>query len=186
MIRWQPTILALAILVVAGFAVALGVDARSSPGSDPRAALAAAGCSFTTGRDQGREHVTSLPRGFRYDTFPPTSGPHAPQPAVWGVYRTPVLELALVHNLEHGGIVVQYGAGVPRSSVAGILDWYGHSPDALVVAPLPALRDRIALTAWTHLTTCAHFRARAFGAFRDAYRYRGPEHLPASALSPGT
>ena len=185
MTRWQPTMLAVAILVVAGVAVVLGVDARSSPGSDPRAALAAAGCTFTTGRDQGQEHVTSLPSGFRYDTFPPTSGPHAPQPAVWGVYRSPVPELALVHNLEHGGIVVQYGARVPRASVARILAWYERSPNALVVAPLPELRDEIALTAWTHLATCEHFRARAFDGFRDAYRYRGPERLPASALNPG-
>jgi hypothetical protein len=186
MIRWRPTVLAFAIPVVAGFAVALGIDARPSPGPDPQGALAAAGCTFTTGRDQGREHVTSLPTGFRYDTFPPTSGPHAPQPAVWDAYRTPVPELALVHNLEHGGIVVQYGADVPRTSVARILAWYERSPNALVVAPLPALRGEIALTAWTHLATCTHFRARAFDAFRDAYRYRGPEHLPATALSPGT
>jgi hypothetical protein len=188
MIRWQPTVLAISLLLVALVAVALGVDAYSSPepASDPRAALAAAGCSLTIARDQGRRHVTALPRGFRYDTFPPTSGPHAPQPAIWGVYSSPVPELALVHNLEHGGIVVQYGTRVPRSSVARILEWYGRSPDALVVAPLPALRGEVALTAWTRLATCTHFDPRAFGAFRDAYRYRGPEQLPLGALQPGT
>ena len=129
--------------------------------------------------------MTSLPKGFRYNTFP-TSGPHYPVPAVWDVYDRPVPQLILVHNLEHGGIVVQYGSRVPRSAVAHIRDWYGRSPDALVVAPLPALRGRIALTAWTHLSTCGHFSARGFDAFRDAYRYRGPERLPLSALQPGT
>jgi hypothetical protein len=185
MSRWRPTILALGFLVVV-VAVALGVDARSSPGSDPRAALAAAGCTFTTARDQGRDHVTSLPNGFRYDTFPPTSGPHAPQPAIWGEYGSPVPELALVHNLEHGGIVVQYGPRAPRSSVTRIVAWYRRSPNAMVVAPLPALGGRIALTAWTHLATCSRFAAPAFDAFRDAYRYRGPEQFPPSSLRPGT
>lgn len=78
-----------------------------------------------------------------------------------------------------GPIVVHYGAGVPHASVARILAWYERSPNALVVPTAGA-------TAWTHFATCAYFRARAFDASRHAYRYRGPEHLSASALAPGT
>jgi hypothetical protein len=105
---------------------------------------------------------------------------------VWNAYDEPVPELALVHNLEHGGIVVQYGARVPRGAVSAILSWYRSDPVGLVVAPLPALGDRIALTAWTRLATCRRFDAEAFGAFRDAYRFHGPERVPRRTLEPGT
>ena len=149
------------------------------------ATLAAAGCSFRTAPSQGRTHAPRLPRGFRYNTFPPTSGPHAPRPAIWSAYDRPVPEFELVHNLEHGGIVVQYGARVPRAAVAALLRWYRRDPDALIVAPLPALGDEIALTAWTHVAKCRRFDAAAFAAFRDAYRFRGPERLPRSSMRPG-
>jgi hypothetical protein len=158
-------------------AVALTGRARSLS-----ATLAAAGCTFRTAPSQGRAHVLRLPRGFRYNTFPPTSGPHAPRPALWGAYDRPVPELELVHNLEHGGIVVQYGARVPRDAVTALLRWHRRDPDALVVAPLPALGDEIALTAWTHVARCRRFDRIAFSAFRDAYRFDGPERFPRSAL----
>lgn len=181
---WQVPLVVVGVLLGAG-AITVGVDARRE-GTSPMTALASAGCALETAPSQGREHVTSLPRGFRYNTFPPTSGPHAPIPAIWGVYRSPVPERGLVHNLEHGGIVVQYGSRVPRSTIAQILEWYARSPDAMVVAPLPALGHKIALTAWTHLATCARFRTESYDSFRDADRFRGPEQLPPGALVPGS
>jgi hypothetical protein len=184
--RRSSQLLAIAAgVVVAAGAITVGVDARRD-GNLPTTALAAAGCRLETAPSQGREHVTSLPVGFHYNTFPPTSGPHAPTPAIWGAYASPVPELALVHNLEHGGIVVQYGSRVPRSTVVRILDWYHGSPDATVVAPLPKLGGKIALTAWTHLATCTRFQSESYDSFRDAYRFRGPEQLPLSALVPGS
>ncbi len=56
----------------------------------------------------------------------------------------------------------------------------------MLLAPLPSLGNRIALTAWTHLATCARFDQSAYTAFRDAYRAKGPERFPLSALEPGT
>ena len=59
--------------------------------------------------DLGNEHIqtTSDPHAA-YNSDPPTSGPHLPYIAPWGVHTRPVpLELQ-VHNLEDGGVVVQY------------------------------------------------------------------------------
>jgi hypothetical protein len=50
--------------------------------------------------------VTSNP----YSSLPATSGPHWQAPTNWGVYTTPQAESQLIHNLEHGGIVVWYDA----------------------------------------------------------------------------
>ena len=160
-------------------------------------------CVMKTYPPMGRQHINKLSPGFQYNSFPPTSGPHYPPgpkaPAVWNIYDSPVDEVALVHNLEHGGIVVQYGSKVPQATVAQIAQWYQASPLGMVVAPLPPLSDihakapadaesRIFLTAWTHVATCSGFDEDAFSKFRDAYRGPGgdaPEKFPLEALQPG-
>jgi hypothetical protein len=45
-----------------------------------------------------------------YSSTPATSGPHWDPSALanWGVYSTPQNESQVVHNLEHGGIVIWY------------------------------------------------------------------------------
>ena len=96
-------------------------------------------CVRETFPPMGRQHIEKLSSSFRYNSYPPTSGPHYPPgpkaPAVWNLYDKPVDETALVHNLEHGGIVIQYGADVPASTVAQIANWYQSSdPNGIVTA----------------------------------------------------
>ncbi len=43
-----------------------------------------------------------------YSSTPATSGPHWNTAASWGVYTTPQNESQLIHNLEHGGVVIWY------------------------------------------------------------------------------
>jgi Protein of unknown function (DUF3105) len=45
-----------------------------------------------------------------YSSLPATSGPHWDPSGIanWGVYTTPQPETQLIHNLEHGGIVIWY------------------------------------------------------------------------------
>ena len=165
------------------------VFGSSSSGGGQSKALTQAfvrcGGSLHTYPSEGRGHVFSLKAKIHYKTFPPTSGKHYAAPAIFDQYDSPVNELQLVHNLEHGAIVIQYGDKVSSANIAKISDFYRSDPNALVVAPLPKLGKKIALTAWTHLGTCTRFSASAVKGFRDAYRYKGPEHYPASVLNPG-
>ena len=120
---------------------------------------------------------------------------------MWAIYDEQVEQIRLIHNLEHGGIVVQYGRDVPRATVDRVVDWYHNDPTGLVVAPLPALGDKIALSAWFFdegraderrytgegkLAKCESFDEEAFTDFRDAYRYKGPERVPPDLLQPGS
>jgi hypothetical protein len=161
-------------------------------GGSAKASGADGPCMRQTFAPQGRQHVQKLAKGFKYSTNPPTSGPHYPVPAVWNLYTQPVPEIRLVHNLEHGGIIVQYGDKVPQPQVQDITQWYQSDPqggDGLIVAPLPELGSKVALTAWTHLMTCPRFDQGAFDRFRDDYRGPGgdaPEKFPLTALAPGT
>jgi uncharacterized protein DUF3105 len=143
---------------------------------------------------QGNKHVEELGDDFEYNSTPPTSGNHYPVPAIWNLYDQPVPEIRLVHNLEHGGIVVQYGDEVPPSTVQEIVDWYAQDPNGMIVAPLPEdaparLANKITLTAWTHLATCTAFHEDSFTDFRDDYRGPdgdAPEKYPLEDLTPGT
>jgi hypothetical protein len=140
-----------------------------------------------------------LPEDFEYNSFPPSSGYHSGQTAVWNVYEEPVPEQNLIHNLEHGGVIVQYGSEVPPQTVQEIVSWYAESPEGIIVAPLPEsisdapapptdAQEKIFLTAWTHVATCSTFDEDAFTNFRDDYRGPdgdAPEKFPLEALQPG-
>lgn len=72
----------------------------------------------------GQEHVqvgadVRATQPGTYTSIPATSGPHWDTPANWGVYPVAQSESQLVHNLEHGGIVIWYQPdGVSDEDVA--------------------------------------------------------------------
>jgi hypothetical protein len=124
---------------------------------------------------------------------------------IWNVYDRAVPQINIVHNLEHGGVAVQYGAQVPQETVDQIVAWYSKDPNGIVVAPLPQLGRRIALTAWTaeydgdpanpdasitesegRLAMCSGFDEAVFDDFLDDYRYQGVERFEPDQLRPGT
>jgi hypothetical protein len=147
--------------------------------------MRAAGCTYQTSAAEGREHVRDGTK-VKYKTFPPTSGNHYAVPVVWGAYDAPVEQERVVHNLEHGGIVIEYGKDVPQATVDELREEYQSDPNGLVLAPLPRLGNQIAFTAWTHLAKCPTFDQDAFETFRDAFRAKGPEPRRVSDLAPGS
>jgi hypothetical protein len=162
------------------------------------AGRAAGPCTVTSYPGLQPQHLTNLNAKPKYNSFPPTSGPHYYLPAKFGIYTFAIPQIALVHNLEHGGIVVQYGKRVPKATVKALRAWYLKDTTGLVVAPLPALGAKIALTAWNAppykqgvekqdagrgwLASCSRFDAGAFTAFVKQHRYKAGERFPPSAL----
>jgi hypothetical protein len=176
-------------LIVAIVAIALVVAVVAFGGGGGGASdseLAIGGCVARTFDEADRQHATTLPEGYEYNSFPPSNGTHNPVPAIWNIYDEPVRQMLLIHNLEHGGIVVQHGDQVPAEELDRIRAWYADDPNAKIVAPLPSLGDKVAVTAWTHVMTCPGFNEEAFDTFTESFRYQGPERFPESALQPGT
>jgi Protein of unknown function (DUF3105) len=174
----------LGILALGG--VLLLISQRDSGGSEGVAeTMIAAGCTYQTPAEQGRDHVQDGTR-VKYNSSPPTSGNHYAVPVVWGSYDAPVEQARAVHNLEHGGIVIQYGDEVPPATVDELRAFYQDDPNGLLLAPLPSLNDQIAVTAWTQLAKCTQFDRDAFEEFRDEFRAKGPEPRRVSDLAPGT
>jgi hypothetical protein len=182
------------LVVLAGLAF-VGRDSGSATFKDPGPVLRAAGCTLRSYEGLSQRHVTSLDAKVKYNSFPPSSGPHYFQPAPWGFYDEPLSQAQVVHNLEHGGVAIQYGPDTPASTRDQVEELYRKDPRALIVAPLPGLKNQIALTAWTvapsgsegdlvgrgRVAKCRRFDEKGFQGFIDAYRFKGPE----SCLSTG-
>jgi hypothetical protein len=145
----------------------------------------AAACEVERFAEQEAGHFPRPPAGFRYASFPPTSGPSGERPLVWDAYDEPVPQFRLVHNLLHGGVAVQYGSRVAEETLARVREWYETDPDGIVLAPLPELEDDVVLTAWRTRATCGAFQERAFTSFRSLYRFNGPERPSRESMRRG-
>ena len=55
-------------------------------------------------------------------------------------YTDPVNQAQLVHNLEHGGVAIQYGSDVPAATVQQLKAFVQDHPRGTVVAPYPVPR----------------------------------------------
>jgi hypothetical protein len=125
---------------------------------------------------QGNAHITEAQMGqFTYNTYPPTSGPHLGDLARWGVHDEPIPNELQVHNLEDGGVLVQYNCpdGCPDLSteLAGIVGRYG---EGVILAPYPDMEPRIALTAWQRIDQFDDLDQARIDRFIRAYR--GKDH----------
>jgi len=192
-----------ALVAVGGAAAYFVLRDTTTATEDVKLAMEKAGCTYLT--------FPALPAGVhianpdvtpkQWNSFPPTSGPHYGQWVIWGDYDQPVRLTQSVHNLEHGGIVIFYGKDVSQAQIEQLRRFYRDDPVAMLLAPLPKLGNKIALSAWNAphaetpgqarkdargiLAECTRFDEGAFKAFRGTYRFKGPERIPPANLQPG-
>lgn len=197
-----------AIVVVIAVVALLASSGSSS--ANVEKTMVAAGCTY---RDVPPKPPKKNPTNYHADvpslttstkglwsTDPPAAGAHFGSWAVWGFYRSPVNPRQVVHNEEHGAVVIWWGSKVPAATVDDLETFYNQQPDGVFGTEYPKLGNKIALTAWTgdtsryyvnhyfgigHIAVCGTFDQKAFAAFRSAYRGKGPEGIPLSADKPG-
>lgn len=117
-----------------------------------------------------------------YASDPPTSGPRLPYLADWGVHRLPVPPELQAHNLEHGGVLIQYNCPEPCPELAAQLEEIARQRDFVLVAPYPRMESRIALTAWGRIETLDGFDPERILRFVDAHA--GQDHHEAGGEPP--
>jgi hypothetical protein len=171
--------LAVAIVAVVGIMVV-----RASQGQPGRAVPL-----------QGNQHIGEGEQHVAYNTKPATSGPHwsiaARAPAPWGISKEPLVDEALIHNLEHGGIGIHYNCRECPELVTALEDFYQRyssnpanrlplypGSTKLIVSPYYDMPSRIALTAWGRIDTLDNFDEERIRRFVDAFRDKGPEKVP--------
>lgn len=142
---------------------------------------------------QGAQHIDKGASHIAYNSKPPSSGPHwnisGEAPVNWGISDDPVPDEAQLHNLEHGGVMIQYNCRDCPELVTALKDFYNRytpthrlpffpNSTKIVVAPYYDMPDRIALTAWSRIDTFNNYDEDRIVRFVEAYRDKGPEPVP--------
>ncbi|MBI4127746.1 MAG: DUF3105 domain-containing protein [Parcubacteria group bacterium] len=130
----------------------------------------------------GREHIQNGTVFEGYNSNPPTSGPHYPQPANAGFYDKELPDEQLVHNLEHGHVWIAYRPSLSQEVVGAIRKFAGGN---VIVTPRSKNDADIALAAWGRLDAFnleeGKIDTQRIRDFILRYRSRGPENI---SLSP--
>jgi hypothetical protein len=154
------------------------------------AAVEAAGCRLTSEKATAREHTQSLDDKVEYRTNPPTDGTHFAQAADDGAYDDPPSDEQLVHNLEHGRVVVWFKPNLPKDARANLKAFFDEDTYQMVMAPRSRMEYDVAASAWNkdptpngtgRLLACPRYSDKIFDAlrlFREENRSNGPEPVP--------
>lgn len=177
----------------AGSAAASPTNAATAAATQGAAAQQFLGTYYPS---QGHTHLTPAePDDFVYNSNPPTSGPHREIFNDTFLSPAPLPSYVQVHLLEHGNVLLQYNCNCPDiavalGSVAMTYDNRLMPPSelqptaadvqktedqglAVIVAPYPHMKSRIALTAWTRLGTLQMVDKAKIISFINTYLHNG-------------
>lgn len=157
----MPRLIERLLIVVAAFAVAIGVIALLSGGllaghDSPGVSGAASGPGVAF-PDQGNAPLKAGQARPAYDSEPPTSGPHVP--AATTANNAQLTDDQLLQALSVGDVVFMYGTPKPPAHLAAVADGIApaaFSPalaatgQAVVLARRPGTTGVIGL-AWAHM-----------------------------------
>jgi hypothetical protein len=153
--------------------------------TDLATAAKAAGCVVKSFPLYGREHTTAT---VHYQTNPPTSGNHNPNPADDGYYPNgaPPPE-RYVHSLEHGRVETQWKPGTPKRVVDTLVALFNEPLKGksgyheLLFENNTGMPFQVAAASWQHYLGCPTWNEKvidAIRAYREAYVDKGPEFIP--------
>ena len=201
------SLIAIAVVVVAILLATGGEDASSGAGNagnvfpdggsfpeqtvfEVAPAAKAAGCEVSTKKGTARDHTTDLADRVKYNTNPPTTGRHYEIPADDGIYGEAPQDEQLVHNMEHGRVIIWVKPSLPEKQRADITALVNDDSYQIVLVPRSNMPFAVAATAWDadpapngtgELMTCNDVNDKTFDAlqaFRDEHRSQGPEPIP--------
>jgi hypothetical protein len=110
-----------------------------------------------------------------YNSSPATSGPHALTPATCGIYTEELPDVVLVHNLEHGTVVVQYQPDLPEEDLASLHTFARSTGTHILVAPRAELPAPIVITGWTRMLKMDTLDLNTLDVFYQRWARIGPE-----------
>jgi hypothetical protein len=125
--------------------------------------------------DLGQAHIDRTGPAPEYNSNPPTSGSHAPTAAVCGIYRELVPDINLVHDLEHGVVIISYDPTLPESDRQQLEDFARDAGTHIIVVPREGMETPIALTAWTKLLRLNAVDVPSIEGFYGQFAQFGPE-----------
>ncbi len=167
-------------LVVAGLVVFLIMSERSDEESQiSSVSEARAGCTDIQEFDEmGANHVDEGTQ-VQYNSTPPTSGDHYANFAGPGFYEEAIQPERLVHNLEHGQVVVWYSPDAAQATIDSIEGYVEDAGIPMLASAYPQVPDgkSFSLTAWGASQSCDEFSTEVVEGFRERFQGRGPEQV---------
>ncbi|TVY07823.1 DUF3105 domain-containing protein [Paenibacillus cremeus] len=133
----------------------------------------------TTDKDYGRDHTDDP---VKYELKIPTSGAHSPHDLKFGFYKDKPAYEKLVHNLEHGDVIVYYkkDASAELKDKLEVLSHYRRAGSGILAVPsedIPA-GDEVVVTAWTKTMELKAYDEAKAGTFIYQFLNHGPEVIP--------
>lgn len=132
----------------------------------------------------GRDHIEVGTTHAEYNSNPPSSGPHYVQTARNKFYETAVPDEYVIHNLEHGDIWIAYKPTITDKDKNLLKDFAWSK---VIITPREKNEYDISLVAWGrvdnfNIKDVPDYETR-ISDFIKRYRNKGPEKIPAGAMS---
>ncbi|WP_366292707.1 DUF3105 domain-containing protein [Paenibacillus sp. AN1007] len=145
-----------------------------------------AAINVTSDKYYGANH-TEEP--IHYEMTIPTSGPHNPHDIQFGFYTDFPGYPYLVHNMEHGDIIIYYreNAGEELKEHLKYLTKFRKAGSGILAVPNKDIPDgsEVVMTAWTKTMKLDKFDDAKVGTFINRYINQGPEKIPPSVRQGG-
>ncbi len=132
-----------------------------------------------------RDHIPEGSPTPAYNSNPPSSGPHYPSPAAWGIKDTAEADQRYVHNLEHGGVWITYKPDLPADQIAKLKEVAQGLPRdpqfnevKIIMSARPANTSPISLVAWTYTYDLPTVDQAKITQFYNDHVNQGPEVVP--------
>ncbi|MEO8251043.1 MAG: DUF3105 domain-containing protein [Chloroflexota bacterium] len=145
--------------------------------------------------DAGRNHIAEGTAGGPYTSVPASSGPHwtsANSPGPWGVRTNAQPQERMIHNMEHGGVIIWYQpAKLDAAGVTTLKDFVNQQVTTerfkVILTPWSGadFGHPIAVTAWDWLLYLDRADLDQVGTFINAHYGDAPEPFGGPA-KPGT
>ncbi len=172
---------------VAIVVVALIVFQPEDPADNVGVAASEANCTERESfESEGNQHV-DLGVPVQYEANPPTTGNHWPPEAVAdpGFSEDPIEPEQLVHNQEHGQIVIWYNPDASDEILGQIEDLVDQESQATIGAPWDDIEEpyNVVLSAWDGESdegvqmSCERPSQQVFNDWREDFQGRGPENV---------
>jgi hypothetical protein len=145
-----------------------------------------AAIEVTDDKNYGSDHSDEP---VQYEMKIPTSGTHSPHDLKFGFYTEKPPYEKLVHNLEHGDIIIYYRADADPKIIESLKYFvnYREAGAGILAVPnedIPAGKE-VVVTAWTKTMELSVYDDQQIGTFIYDYINEGPEKIPTQIRAGG-